>query len=113
LVVQADFSALTTLECVRCLTDFDQRLEWSFAELYAFDERSLTDAELILPEDGQIDFAELLRDYALLEFPISPICKEDCQGLCVECGQNLNEKDCGHDQDPGDSPFSVLKDLLN
>jgi len=113
LFAQADFVADTTLECVRCITDFDHRLEWSFTELFAFDERSETDSELILPEDGQIDFAELLRDYALLEIPISPICKEDCQGLCIECGQNLNEKDCGHEQDDGGSPFSALKDLLN
>lgn len=113
LVVQADFSAQTALECVRCLTNFDHHLEWSFTELYAFNDRSETEAELILPEDAHIDLAELLRDYALLEVPISPICSPDCQGLCIECGQNLNEKDCGHNQDDGDSPFSALKDLLN
>jgi len=112
LFAQADFSALTTLQCVRCLTDFDYRLGWSFSELFAFDSRSVTDSGLILPEDGHIDFAELLRDYALLEIPINPICKTDCQGLCIECGQNLNEKDCGHKQEENDSPFSVLKKLL-
>jgi len=112
LVVQADFSAQTTFECVRCLTDFEHHLDWSFTELYAFDARSETDSGLILPEDGHIDLAELLREYALLEIPISPICKPDCQGLCIECGQNLNEKDCGHRPDDSDSPFSVLKGLL-
>lgn len=112
LVVQADFAADITIQCVRCLTDFEHNLDWSFTELYAFDERSETDAELILPEDAHIDLAELLRDYALLEIPISPICSPECQGLCIECGQNLNEKDCGHNQNDGDSPFSVLKDLL-
>lgn len=112
LFARADFAAATTLECVRCLTDFEHRLEWTFEELYAFDSRSVTDSGLILPEDGQIDFAELLRDYALLEIPISPICKEDCQGLCIECGQNLNLEDCGHGQEDNDSPFAALKDLL-
>jgi uncharacterized protein len=112
LVVQADFSAETALECVRCLTDFEQRLSWSFTELYAFDKRSVTDSGLILPEDGHIDLAEMLREYALLEIPISPICKPDCQGLCAECGQNLNEKDCGCRPDLSDSPFAKLKDLL-
>ncbi len=112
LFVQADFAAFTTLECVRCLTDFDHRLKWTFSELYAFDSRSVTDSGLILPESGQIDFADLLREYALIEIPISPICKPDCQGLCIECGQNLNVKDCGHAPEEGDSPFSVLKDLL-
>jgi uncharacterized protein len=113
LVLQADFSAETTVMCVRCLQDFDQELDWSFTELYAFDKRSVTDSELILPEDGHIDLAEMIREYSLLEVPISPICKPDCQGLCAECGQNLNEKDCGHKPIEPDSPFAKLKDLLN
>ncbi len=113
LVVQADFSAETTLDCVRCLTSFDHELDWSFTELYAFDKRSETDSGLILPDDAHIDLAVLLREYALLEIPISPICKPDCQGLCIECGQNLNEKDCGHSPEQSDSPFAKLKDLLN
>ncbi len=112
LVLQADFSAETTVMCVRCLQDFEQELDWSFTELYAFDKRSETESGLILPEDGHIDLAEMLREYALLEIPISPICKPDCQGLCTECGQNLNEKDCGHGPETNDSPFAKLKDLL-
>ena len=112
LVLQADFSAETTVMCVRCLQDFEQELDWSFTELYAFDKRSETESGLILPEDGHIDLAEMLREYALLEVPISPICKPDCQGLCTECGQNLNEMDCGHSPEENDSPFAKLKDLL-
>lgn len=112
LVLQADFSAITSLICVRCLQEFSHELSWSFTELYAFDERSETDSGLILPEDGHIDLAEMLREYALLEIPISPICKQDCQGLCMECGQNLNEKDCGHKPAEPDFPFAKLKDLL-
>ncbi|MDO8754775.1 MAG: DUF177 domain-containing protein, partial [Anaerolineales bacterium] len=76
------------------------------------DQRSETDSGLILPEDGHIDLATLLYEYALLELPISPICKPDCEGLCAECGQNLNEKDCGHRPEQSDSPFAKLKNLL-
>ena len=112
LVVQADFSAETTLNCVRCLVEFNHEIDWSFTELYAFDSRSETDSGLILPEDAHIELAELLREYAILEIPISPICRPDCQGLCIECGQNLNEKDCGHTNDSSNSPFAKLKDLL-
>lgn len=112
LVVQVDFSGELTLNCVRCLQDFEHTLEWTFTELYAFDRRSETESGLLLPEDAQINFEEILREYALLEIPISPICKPDCKGLCVECGQNLNEKDCGHRPEEPDSPFAKLKDLL-
>jgi uncharacterized protein len=111
LLVQAKFSGITTLECVRCLTSYAQPLEWEFTELYAFKEENTTESGLMVPEDAHINLLPLLRDFALLEFPIRPICREDCQGLCQECGQNLNEKDCGHKPED-DTPFSVLKDLL-
>jgi len=113
LILQADFSAETSLNCVRCLTDFDQEFDWSFTELYAFDKRSETESGLILPEDAHLDLADLLREYALLEIPINTVCKPNCKGLCPQCGQNLNEKDCGHRPEQSDSPFAILKDLLD
>jgi len=95
------------------LTDFDQEFDWSFTELYAFDKRSETESGLILPEDAHLDLADLLREYALLEIPINTVCKPNCKGLCPQCGQNLNEKDCGHRPEQSDSPFAILKDLLD
>lgn len=112
LIAQADFSAETTLNCARCLTDFEQELDWSFTDLFAFDQRSITDSGLLLPDDAHLDLEELLREYALLEIPINPTCKPDCLGLCSQCGQNLNEKDCGHRPEAPESPFAKLKDLL-
>ena len=111
LLLQGEFQAQTELECVRCLDLFTQSLKWSVTDLYAFDKRNMTDSGLLVPDEGQIDLEPLLRDYALLEFPISPVCKPDCKGLCPVCGENLNNTDCGHRPEP-DSPFSALKDLL-
>jgi uncharacterized protein len=111
LLIQGNFSGKTTLECVRCLTDYDQLLKWEFTELWAFTEENVTESELLVPDDGQIDLEDLVREFALLEIPIKPLCREDCQGLCQECGQNLNEKDCGHEPEV-DSPFLALKILL-
>ena len=111
LLLQGDFGALTELECVRCLDIYSHSLKWLVTDLYAFDRRNVTDSGLLVPEEGQIDLEPLLREYALLEIPISPLCKPDCKGLCPICGENLNRVDCGHHPEP-DSPFSVLKDLL-
>lgn len=113
LIVQGDFSAEATLECARCLIDFDRKLEWDFTELYAFNEKSVSESDLLVPEDQQIDLEPLIREYALLEVPINPICKPDCKGLCSVCGENLNEIDCGHKNLSDESPFSALKDLLD
>lgn len=109
LLIQADFQGQLGLECVRCLEPYQQGLKWSFTELYAFDQRSTTDSGLILPEDAHIDLGPLMRDYALIEVPINPLCKPDCKGLCPECGENLNQTDCGHQQSDSDSPFNALK----
>lgn len=111
LLLQGEFAAKVDLECVRCLETFLQPLNWSFTDLYAFDKSSVSESNLLVPDDGQIDLEPLLREYALLEFPISPVCKPDCKGLCLVCGENLNKTDCGH-RPESDSPFAVLQDLL-
>ena len=98
ILAHGEFSALAPAECVRCLSDFAQHLQATFDELYAFDKRSMTESGLILPEDGNIDLEPLVREYLLIEFPISPLCNEDCKGLCSFCGQNLNEELCEHHQ---------------
>jgi uncharacterized protein len=71
----------------------------------------MTESGLLVPDEGQINLEPLMREYALLEFPISPVCKPDCKGLCPVCGENLNQTDCVHRPEP-ESPFSALKVLL-
>jgi uncharacterized protein len=83
-----------------------------FTELYAFSQRYVTDSGLLMPETGIIDLAPVLREYFLLEIPISPLCRPDCKGLCPICGNNLNESTCNHDDESGDPRFSSLKKLL-
>lgn len=96
ILVQGKFQGNAPAECVRCLSGFEQPLHAAFDELYAFDKRSVTESGLILPEDANIDLEPLVRDYLLIEVPISPICKPDCKGLCPICGQNLNEEPADH-----------------
>lgn len=96
ILVQGEFESFAQAECVRCLSEFSQKLQAVFDELYAFDKRSITESGLLLPEDANIDLEPLVREYLLIEFPISPLCSEDCKGLCSFCGQNLNEELCEH-----------------
>lgn len=111
LVVEGVFSGSTQLECVRCLSEYAQSLHWDFIELYAFTRDNITESGLLVPDDAHIDLQPLVREFAILEFPIKPLCSPDCKGLCPECGQNLNEKDCGH-RPEADLPFTTLKQLL-
>lgn len=96
LLVQGSFDSKINSECVRCLAEILQSLSVNFSELYAFKFKSVTESNLILPDDGKIDLTPLVREYMLLEIPISPLCKPDCLGLCTVCGANLNEGLCEH-----------------
>jgi len=111
LLVQGRFLCQIWLECVRCLNTFTRPLTWELTELFAFNKKSVSESDLLLPEDAHIDLQPLLREYALLEIPLSPICKPDCMGLCPVCGQDLNIFNCGHRPLADESPFSVLKKL--
>ncbi len=112
LLFAGEFGARTGLQCVRCLRPFEQGLHWSMTELYAFSDKSVSDSGLIVPENAQVDLEPLVREYALLEVPISPTCRSDCRGLCPVCGQDLNVRDCGHRPGSGTSAFAALKDFL-
>jgi uncharacterized protein len=113
LPVQVKMRAELQSECVRCLTGVQQPLETEFTEMYAFTPRSITDSNLILPEDGKIDLEPLVREYMLLEVPISPLCSPECKGLCPVCGENLNLKVCTHGESEADPRLAVLKSLKN
>jgi uncharacterized protein len=113
LVADMEFSARTTAECARCLEEFDLAIASEFTELYAFDERWVSESQLLLPANHQIDLSPLTREYMLLDLPITPLCRPDCKGLCPVCGANRNDEDCGHQQDEINPKFSALKDLLD
>ena len=113
ILLQADLHGDIGLECVRCLTDFQQSLHFDLTELYAFSQRYVTDSGLLMPESGFIDLAPVLREYILLEIPISPLCRQDCKGLCPICGNNLNESTCNHEDESVDPRLASLKKLLD
>ena len=112
LLLTGEGSARSVVECVRCLKPFWQPLQWTMSEVYAFSDKSTNESGLTVPDDLQIDLAPLIREYALLEIPMKPICHRGCRGLCPVCGQDLNLRDCGHRSDAGRSPFAALSDFL-
>jgi uncharacterized protein len=54
-----------------------------------------------------------VRELALLDVPMRPLCRPDCQGLCMNCGQNLNEGDCGCEEEEIDPRLEALRKFLN
>lgn len=112
LIAEVNLSGHTPSECARCLDEFDLALATEFTELYAFDERSTTESHLLVPANHQIDLAPIGREYLLLDMPMTPLCRPDCQGLCPVCGANRNNEHCDHQTLSGDPRFAVLKDFI-
>ena len=77
-------------ECVRCLGEVSEVLEVDVQELFVYPGSEATEEEASRLEGDLVDLEPLLRDGVVLDLPFQPLCREDCLGLCVECGANLN-----------------------
>lgn len=59
-----------------------------------------------------IDLTQAVHDQILLALPATSLCREDCCGLCPQCGTNLNLGTCGcRDVDSDDPRLDILKTL--
>jgi uncharacterized protein len=122
-LVQGDVEANVQLQCSRCLEDLslpvEARLEEQFqptvdvetghAITRAEDEED--DTVFKIDANHLMDLTEPVRPALLVAIPMRPLCREDCRGLCPECGASLNYVDCGHNQESPDSRWEALKAL--
>ncbi len=62
-------------------------------------------------QDDVADLGPMVRDAVVLELPLAPLCKEDCKGLCPQCGCDRNEEECGCEmpRDPRWANLDVLR----
>ena len=89
----------------------------SFQELYAY-EHSTTDETTDEDEVGRmqgdlIDLEPDLRDAVVLALPNHPLCREDCPGLCPECGVHWDDLPADHSHQQVDPRWAALDRLKN
>ena len=121
------FKGHLTVACSRCVEpmrlDLDEQLRVTFMpqhEMPAEDEagdESEEGAEVgsedldLFPYDGEtVDLEPLLREQFVLAVPFAPLCREDCKGLCAQCGTDLNTGSCRCEA-PIDPRLAALKGL--
>jgi uncharacterized protein len=102
-------------ECARCLEPLTSTTEVSFQELYRYapdPDEDANDSEERFLDGEHLDLEPAFRDAVVLALPLSPLCSDDCQGLCVECGARLAEvgPDHGHG-DKIDPRWGILAKL--
>ena len=101
-------------ECSRCLDPIASSFEADFQELFVYDDTrsggNADDDELRLEGDF-IDLEPVLRDAVVLALPLSPLCRDDCPGLCPDCGARLADVGPEHHHDAADPRWAALRDL--
>lgn len=99
ILVRAQLEVTPTLQCARCLRDFEATLPLAIEEVFEFERDPLT-GELVediepdtfrLEGEQYLDLSDAVRQYEYAAWPISPLCRSDCAGLCPDCGTDLND----------------------
>ena len=84
LVVNAAIHCSLRLTCARCLEDVRTTLQSEAIFSYQ-----------VRPTD-MVDITDDVRQEIVLAYPMIPLCRASCKGLCSTCGQNLNVASCSH-----------------
>jgi uncharacterized protein len=101
-------------ECARCLDEVTEELTVELGELFAYPD-SITDEtteedELPRVSDDSVDVEQIVRDAIVLALPLSPLCGDDCRGLCVDCGEKWADLGPDHGHETLDPRWAALRE---
>lgn len=114
-LVTGTVTAPTTGECVRCLTKVAGQVQVELTELFAYRESKTdetTEEDEFARVTGDIvDLEQPIVDAVGLALPFSPVCQDDCPGLCPDCGVPLATAESGHHHDKIDPRWAKLAEM--
>lgn len=114
-LVSGTLTGPLTGECGRCLEPIHDQLVVAVQELFVYPEGSTDqdeDDEVARMEGDLLDLVPTLRDAVVLALPLTPLCRQDCQGLCATCGERLDDLPPDHSHDTTDARWGALSGLL-
>jgi len=106
--------------CARCLDPVKQDVDWAFDLIYRpqgvdrrADEVSISEAETEIGyyQGEGLLLEDVLREQVLLATPVRALCREDCKGLCPQCGRNLNVEECHCETHLSDPRWEALHEI--
>ena len=116
--------------CARCLEDVEFSFEGDIEGYLLMEGVDVSDCDEenddapgddefdVLPADHVVDLEPLIKAALIVDAPYQPLCKDDCLGLCPNCGANLNDGpcSCGGDSslqefEAASNPFAALADF--
>lgn len=109
--VRGELTAKVRSQCARCLEPADAWVTAAFEEVYVR-EPDPSDPEKPAYTGHTLDVSEQALASLWLALPMRFLCREDCLGLCPDCGANLNVSPCSCQKELQQHPFSALQTLL-
>ena len=99
-LVSGQLNTTLICRCANCLEEYEMHIKNS--EICHFYE---------MPNKNEIDLTDDIREDILLSFPLNLKCSENCKGLCLKCGQNLNINSCLCKDDKQENSWNELDEL--
>lgn len=100
--IEGEYSLQAVAPCDRCLKDVTVPVSVSIEE------------DVDVGEMGaELDTDELLYKEILMKWPMKVLCQEECKGICIVCGKDLNEGECGCDRKAPDPRMMAILDVFN
>jgi len=124
ILFKGSLSTEMEMVCSRCLEPLNYQVRSKVLSRYVPGEEAgsqdkdvelhASDIEVEYYSDGRIDLTQAVYDQMMLSLPLTRLCREDCLGICSQCGVNRNKKKCMcSDEDSIDPRLAVLKTLKN
>lgn len=102
-----------TGECGRCLEPVSNVLRVRVQELFAYAPDPDADEDESRMAGDLLDLEPVVRDAVVLALPLTPLCSESCSGLCVGCGERLDDLPEDHAHEAIDARWSALQGLID
>ena len=122
LLVNATVDVQVTTTCARCLVPCDRLSTLAVEEECYPTVDPATGRNMSPPDEAEgvvhidtrqmLDLSDVLRQYLLTDEPLKTLCRNDCQGLCPECGADLNMEKCKCAEPAIDPRWGVLSALI-
>ena len=108
-----EVSGRAMVHCARCAAPFEVGIKFPVKEtLVREDEANPENDEIILYQGKEIELDDIIVSNFLMNIPVKYLCREDCKGLCPQCGTNLNENSCDCDKDVIDPRWEKLAEIM-
>ena len=113
--IEAVCEAKLEMICDRCAGNFVRELGFKLFEQLKKETADVNEndsnPDIIYFSGNQVNLSELVYAALYSSLPSKILCREDCKGLCTECGASLNEGDCGCDTRTVDPRFEILNSI--